>query len=298
MANGSMLRFVLAFGIGSVCPSFAHAQTFAERFAPFGDATTEAASTFAGSKAGRDPAVQGRNVGERDIREREKAARAAVTGIVPLRPTIFTATAYAAPEADGAADADFSSWQPRLLPSGIGEASAVEPSIPQPPLKLRAEPTREAKASTFMFWSGRQSREVPAELAALIAAKAHKYRVPIALAHAVVTVESNYNPKVVGGGATLGLMQIKYPTAKLMGFRGTAEALFDPATNLEWGMRYLAGARKLAKGDICGTILRYQAGHRAVAMTPHAAAYCAKVRALIGGESKTRLADGALTLPR
>ncbi len=102
--------------------------------------------------------------------------------------------------------------------------------------------------------------------------------VPLELAHAVVRVESNYNPTLTGRGGTLGLMQIKYATARGLGYSGTAKALMDPAVNLEWGMRYLAGARKLAKGNVCGTILRYQAGHRAVRMTHAAAQYCGRVR--------------------
>ena len=283
MARFGAWRLAVVVGVGSaVLPAIAHADTFAERFAAFANASTDAPTTFAAAGAARDRAAGAPG----------NAARAIAAAILPLRPSTIIATAYAAPEADGADENGFSSWQPRLLPSGIGEPSTADPSIPQPPLKLRAEPTREAKGSTFVFWSGHQTREVPAELAALIAAKAHKHRVPIALAHAVVTVESNYNPKAVGGGATLGLMQIKHPTARMMGFRGTAQDLFDPATNLEWGMRYLAGARKRAKGDLCGTVLRYQAGHYATAMTAHAAGYCAKVRALMGIESKTRLADG------
>jgi hypothetical protein len=40
-------------------------------------------------------------------------------------------------------------------------------------------------------------------------------------------------------------------------------------------------AYKLAGGDTCGTILRYQAGHRAQAMTGAARAYCAKVQTIL-----------------
>jgi soluble lytic murein transglycosylase-like protein len=119
------------------------------------------------------------------------------------------------------------------------------------------------------------------ELLVLIENKAIAHGVPLDLAHAVVTVESNYDPRLTGGAGAIGLMQIKYITARDMGFRGSARDLLNPATNLEWGMRYLAKARKLAKGDLCGTVLRYQAGHGAVHMTHAAAVYCTKVRALI-----------------
>ena len=98
-------------------------------------------------------------------------------------------------------------------------------------------------------------------LSALIAAKAAAHGVPVALATAVVRVESNYNPNVTGRAGEVGLMQIKYQTARGLGYSGSRAALYDPATNLEWGMRYLAGAHKLAGGSLCGTLAKYQGGH-------------------------------------
>ena len=122
---------------------------------------------------------------------------------------------------------------------------------------------------------------IPGDLSAMIEAKAKANGVPLALAHAVVHVESRYNPKVTGKGGTHGLMQIKHATARGMGFQGTVRELYDPETNLEWGMRYLGGAHKLAKGDVCGTVMRYQGGLRAQRMSDVAVKYCGKVRALL-----------------
>jgi hypothetical protein len=56
-------------------------------------------------------------------------------------------------------------------------------------------------------------------------------------------------------------------------------------------MRYLAGARKLAKGDLCGTVLRYQYGHMAERGTRASAVYCGKVRALLGTSQGSRVAE-------
>ena len=77
-------------------------------------------------------------------------------------------------------------------------------------------------------------------------------------------------------------MQIKPATARDMGFRGSTSALFDPDTNLRWGMKYLGKAYKLGGGDTCGTILRYNAGHGAKRMNKISAAYCAKVKRHLG----------------
>jgi hypothetical protein len=131
-----------------------------------------------------------------------------------------------------------------------------------------------------------------ADIEALVTAKAEQHGVPVNLAHAVVRVESNYNPHVTGRGATIGLMQIKYSTARSMGYKGTVRELFDPAVNVEWGMRYLAGARKIAKGDICGTVLRYQYGHYAVRRTNTSARYCGKVQAYMKAAPATRKLAG------
>ncbi|MFK0384435.1 MULTISPECIES: lytic transglycosylase domain-containing protein [Rhizobium/Agrobacterium group] len=117
----------------------------------------------------------------------------------------------------------------------------------------------------------------------LIVKYAKRYGVPVNLAHAVVSVESKFNPKARGSAGEVGLMQIKPATARMMGFRGTAKALYDPETNIRWGMQYLATAHQLGGGEVCGTILRYNAGHGAKRMNPVSKRYCGKVQALLQG---------------
>jgi soluble lytic murein transglycosylase-like protein len=73
-------------------------------------------------------------------------------------------------------------------------------------------------------------------------------------------------------------MQIKPATAKLMGYSGSITGLFDPETNIKYGMKYLAKARRLGDGTTCGTILKYNAGHAATRMNPVSSAYCSKVK--------------------
>ncbi len=115
---------------------------------------------------------------------------------------------------------------------------------------------------------------------ALIARYAAEYGVPLQLAHAVVEKESGYNAKATGRG-TVGLMQIKPATARGIGYTGSAAGLYDPATNLQWGMKYLGGAYELGGGDICGTALRYQGGHRATKSSPMTRQYCAGLKAIL-----------------
>lgn len=85
-------------------------------------------------------------------------------------------------------------------------------------------------------------RDVNAYLA-LIDAEAARQGVPAATARALVRVESNFNAHASNAGA-LGLTQIKCATARGLGFTGSCAALFDPATNLRFGLRHAALALK------------------------------------------------------
>ena len=151
-------------------------------------------------------------------------------------------------------------------------------TAPRPPAPI---PDRTAVPQLEPRYHVRRVPISPAELVVLIENKAIKHGVPLALAHAVVRVESNFDPRLTGRGTTIGLMQIKHPTAQAMGFTGTAQDLLEPETNLEWGMRYLARAHRLAKGDICGTVMRYQGGLQATRMSAAAIPYCGKVKTLM-----------------
>ncbi|WP_370674732.1 lytic transglycosylase domain-containing protein [Pleomorphomonas sp. PLEO] len=110
-----------------------------------------------------------------------------------------------------------------------------------------------------------------------IAAHAKAAGLPAELAEAVIRHESRFNPKARGRHGEIGLMQIKPQTARALGYTGTTAGLYDVETNLKWGMAYLAGAYKLAGGDTCGTVLRYNAGHGATRMNRTSRAYCSEV---------------------
>ncbi|WP_165820059.1 transglycosylase SLT domain-containing protein [Microvirga sp. KLBC 81] len=113
----------------------------------------------------------------------------------------------------------------------------------------------------------------------LIARYASENGLSYELADAVVRVESRYNPGA-RNGPNVGLTQINVRTAQSLGYKGDAAGLLDPETNLRFGLKYLAIAHKLAGGDTCGTILRYQFGLRTTTMTGASRAYCAKVKVL------------------
>jgi len=115
----------------------------------------------------------------------------------------------------------------------------------------------------------------------LISSYAKTNGIPESLAHAVISIESNYRANARGAAGEVGLMQIKPATARMMGYRGSTKGLYDPDTNIKYGMKYLAMAQKLGDGSTCGTILKYNAGHAAKRMNPVSKRYCGKVALLM-----------------
>jgi soluble lytic murein transglycosylase-like protein len=97
-------------------------------------------------------------------------------------------------------------------------------------------------------------------LDALIEQHASANGLPIALVRQVIRRESNFNPRAVYQG-NYGLMQIRLGTARALGYRGTAEGLLDPQTNMTYGMRYLAGAYAAAHGNEARTLVLYSSGY-------------------------------------
>lgn len=83
----------------------------------------------------------------------------------------------------------------------------------------------------------------------LIAQHAKANGIPEDLVHRVIRRESRYNPRAVGLGGAMGLMQIKHATARALGYAGPASGLLSADTNLTYGVKYLAGAYKVADGD-------------------------------------------------
>ena len=58
-----------------------------------------------------------------------------------------------------------------------------------------------------------------------------------------------------------GLMQIRLGTARGVGYRGDADGLLDPDTNLTYAVKYLAGAYRAAGCDADRAVSYYQRGY-------------------------------------
>ena len=130
----------------------------------------------------------------------------------------------------------------------------------------------------------------------MLAREAEARGLPPAIADAVAYVESGYDAGAVGGVGELGLMQVRPTTAAMLGHTGPAGALLDPATNIRFGVAYLAQAWKLAQGDLCRTLMKYRAGHGEERMSPRSATYCQRVRGRLA-LADASLAGAALSSP-
>jgi len=114
--------------------------------------------------------------------------------------------------------------------------------------------------ATGAFAGHRAPPETNSQLDSLVSRFAAEYGVPEDLIRRVIKRESRGNPRVVSHG-NYGLMQIKLPTARALGYSGSAAGLLDAETNMTYAVKYLAGAYKVARGNSNLAVHYYAAGY-------------------------------------
>ena len=96
--------------------------------------------------------------------------------------------------------------------------------------------------------------------ASKIAEVASRYQVPEALLHAVITIESAYDPNAISRAGAVGLMQLMPATAKRYGVANRR----NPSANLTGGTRYLKDLLLRFDSNIELALAGYNAGENAV----------------------------------
>ncbi len=105
--------------------------------------------------------------------------------------------------------------------------------------------------------NGMRSWRLPtSEINALVQKTASRLQVDPQLVHAIIQVESEYNPRAVSCKGALGLMQLAPYTASRLGVSNP----FDPKQNIEAGVTHLRHLLDRFGGDVALSLAAYNAG--------------------------------------
>jgi hypothetical protein len=151
-------------------------------------------------------------------------------------------------------------------------------ALAEPPPLQEMDRASEGLAAVGLPLHYRQGRSLYRDL---VRKAAEQAGLPPEIADAVVRTESRYDPNATGAVGEIGLMQVRPSTARLLGFTGSLEELREPHTNIALGVAYLAGAWRLANGDICTAVMKYRAGHGETRFSERSIDYCLRVRSYL-----------------
>lgn len=121
------------------------------------------------------------------------------------------------------------------------------------------------------------SPAVRAQFASMIAKVAREHKLEPSLLHAIVTVESGFDPQAKSPAGAIGLMQLMPDTAARFGVKD----IWDPLENLQGGARYLRYLMKLFKDDMDLVLAAYNAGEGAVMQAGNKIPNYAETRAYV-----------------
>ena len=105
-------------------------------------------------------------------------------------------------------------------------------------------------------WAQSDKPPVRVEAEYYVTVYAQHYQVPIALARAFVTHESNWHPCLISPKGAVGLMQLMPATAKRLGVTDRC----DPDQNVSGGVRYLAWLMRQFHNDLRLVVAAYYTG--------------------------------------
>jgi hypothetical protein len=159
-------------------------------------------------------------------------------------------------------------------------ARAVEPV---PVASIAASPSSREKERATRVRSRRHANR-HAAIAMHVREAAARNGVPESLVAAVISVESEFNPRAVSRRGAIGLMQLMPSTAAMLGVRDA----FDPRENIDAGARHLRNLIDRFSGDVTLALAAYNAGpqnvlkYNGVPPYPETRAFVARVMTRAG----------------
>jgi len=143
--------------------------------------------------------------------------------------------------------------------AGPGTVSAV--SQPIGPDNFPTAPAAAGEAARPVAAAERRSDvKVKTGYQAIIRDVGRRHDVEPAMIKAIIMAESSYNPRAVSHRGAAGLMQLMPATAESMGVKDR----FDPAHNIDGGVRYFKKMLLRFDGDTRLALAAYNAGARKV----------------------------------
>lgn len=118
----------------------------------------------------------------------------------------------------------------------------------------------EKAASVPIAASTRKKSAIPGAFKDIVEDAARQYGLDPNLLHAMIKVESGYDPRALSAKGARGLMQLMPGTARRF---GVSDA-FNPRENVRAGAEYVRWLLKLFQGDIELALAGYNAGEQAV----------------------------------
>jgi soluble lytic murein transglycosylase-like protein len=141
-------------------------------------------------------------------------------------------------------------------------------------------------AALILAWASSLAAATAADLRKLyspiVTKVARKHGIDPELVHIVIRAESNYDAFAISSAGAMGLMQLMPATALQYGVRN----IFDPAQNIEGGVRYLKDLVTLYNRQTKLVLAAYNAGQEAVRRYKGVPPY-PETRSYIAGIMKT-----------
>ena len=139
----------------------------------------------------------------------------------------------------------------RIASPSVHPSASV--AIAEPSLARRADTPRRALHHPVR-------RDTAGSIAGHVRDASFRHGVPESLVAAVISVESEFNPRAVSHRGAVGLMQLMPTTAALLGVRDA----FDPRQNVDAGARHLRDLLDRFSNNVSLALAAYNAGPQAV----------------------------------